>query len=80
MFGSWLVECLGKIRKCGFLGGVVSLSADSEVSKAHTKPSLSLCFLLVNQDVSCRLLLQPHAYLLASLLPAMVVMNSPLKL
>ena len=37
-----LGSCLGRIRRCGFIGGSVLLGMHLNVSKAHAKPSLSL--------------------------------------
>lgn len=44
MFGSKLVEALGRFRKCGLVGGDMSLGVGFEVSKVHARPSLMVCF------------------------------------
>jgi hypothetical protein len=41
-----------RIRRCGLVGGGVSLGVELEVSKVHVHPSVSLCLLPVEQDVA----------------------------
>lgn len=53
-----------------------------QISKAHTTPkcvTLSPCFMLVNEVVSSKLLLQHHNLLPAAILPTIIVMDSPLE-
>lgn len=39
MFGSQLVDCSGRIRKCAIVGGGMSLRVGFLVSKDHSMPS-----------------------------------------
>ena len=55
MFSSQLVNCLGRIGKCGLVGEGVSLGVGFEVSEAHAWPS---------DDMSSQPLLQGRACLL----------------
>lgn len=67
-----------RIKRRVLVGRGVSLGVGFEDSNAHTKPSLTLLSLfLAYVSVSTQPLLQPHAYLLAAMLPAMLVIDSP---
>ena len=39
--GLQLVDCLGRIRRCGLVGEVLSLEVGFEVSNAHARASMS---------------------------------------
>lgn len=68
MLSPQLVELFGRIRRCGFVGGGVSLGVDFGFSKAQTFPISFLCPLLLDKDVCSQLLLQHHAYLPTAML------------
>ena len=81
MFDSQLVDNLGRMRRCGLVGGVVFLWVGFEALKVHVRPGLALCFQLAYQDVSSQSLSQHHVCLPAVLLPTVIVMASdPLEL
>lgn len=72
------MDCLGRIRSYGPVGGGVSLGVAFEVSKAHARHNLtpSPCLQLVGQIVvSSQLLLQCSAWLAAAMIPAMMVVD-----
>lgn len=71
-----LWNCLGRMRKCGLVGGSVSLGTDFEVSKALTISALSP--VLVHPDGSSQLLLQHHVCLPAVALCHFMVMDTDL--
>lgn len=74
------MDYFGRIKKHVLVGRGGSLGVGFEDSNAHTKPSLTLLSLLpAYGSVSTQLLLQPHAYLLAAMLPATSVIDSSLK-
>lgn len=68
----------------GLIVGDVLLRLGLEISKAHVTVSqlfLSLCLVPVDQNVSSQLVLQCHACLSTTILPAMMIMDSnPLNL
>ena len=65
---------MGRTRRCGLVGGGVSLGAGFEVSKVSHIPSALLPH--AYQDVSSELLLQHYdVCLLAAMLPIMTVMT-----
>ena len=37
-----MVDCLGRIRRYGLVGGGVSLGVDFKVSKVHTRPKMEM--------------------------------------
>lgn len=52
MHCSQLVNCLGKIKLCSFVGAGMPMGVDSGISTAHISPhSFFLCLLPVDQDV-----------------------------
>lgn len=76
MSGSQLMECLERVRKCGFVGTGVPLGVGFEVSKACAKTSVSVCLSVpiswptaCGSYISSQLLLQHCAYLLPCSLP-----------
>ena len=52
---------------------VCPLDVNFEDSKAHTRPTLSLCLQPADQDVSSQLLFQSHACLPAAMLPTVIL-------
>lgn len=77
IFHYFVLHCLTRTRKYGFVGGVVSLEVGFAVLKV---PISSFCLVLVYQDISFQILLQGHGCMSASMLPAMIIMDSgPLK-
>ena len=87
MFGPELVELvdhLGRIRKCGLVGAGVTLRLRFEVSKVHTKPSVSPFPSWSPSNLTsylrsgCKLLaIATTTCLPVAMLPTMVVMESP---
>ena len=71
VLGWW--NCLEGIRRCALIGSCV-MGVSFEVSKPT--PFGLLCLVLVDQDMSSRLLLWCHACLSAARLPAMTVMDT----
>jgi hypothetical protein len=71
MFGFQLVDCLGRIRRCGLVGGSLSLKVSFEVTfKSPLRAqSLIVCLLSVDQDVSL--------YYCFSARPAYLMLCSP---
>lgn len=63
-----LVEMVGKDQKVWLIGGDVPLEVGFEVSKGLSSPLLSLCFVVVDQGVNCKLFLC-----------STIVVSSPLK-
>jgi hypothetical protein len=63
------------LRRCGPVGGSVSLEAGFGVSGAQARPSasLSLFLLPVDTDVEISAPLQYHVYMSAAMLPAMMI-------
>lgn len=53
-------NCLGRVRRCGLIGGGVSGDWLALSFQSH---SMSLCLMTVPQDLSSQPLLQRHAYL-----------------
>jgi hypothetical protein len=77
VFGSQLVDCLGKIRRCGLLEVDVALWEEvcqPECGLRFQKPSqgqVAAC----GSDVSSKLLLQWHACLPGNMLHTMMVID-----
>ena len=70
---------MGRIKWYDLVGGGVSLGKGFEVSKDPFP--VSLCLMVVAQDVSFWLLLQHHACLPVAMLPTMISLDSnPMKL
>ena len=68
--GEELFDRIRKIKRCGCVGGSVSLGVGLKVSKAHAKPSVALS---TGQDIvlSCC----SSASLHAATLPTMMIMD-----
>lgn len=50
-----LINCLKRIKKCGLVGGSLSLGVGFKVSKAHSRPSSSLFLYLLPMDQDVKL-------------------------
>ena len=68
--------CLGRIGRCGFVGGGVLLAGGFGISKSQANPSYSFLPCDEDQDVGCPRLLRAHSCLPAAMSLAMVVMAS----
>ena len=75
MLGTWLVNSLGRVRRCGLVEDVsqevgFSFKSPNQIQSLSLPPSC-------RSDVSAQLLLQCHVCLPATILSDMVTMDYP---
>jgi hypothetical protein len=79
MFGAQVVDCLGRIGRCGLIGGGVSLIMGVRCQNPTPDPvSFSLPIIFVS-DVDYQLLLQDCACLPTTIVPFETVSKIPTK-
>lgn len=60
------VNCLGKIRSCGIIGGIVLLRVGFKVSKPHIRPNSAHSFSAIILQIRCKLSATAAVYCLGA--------------